>query len=75
MQLRSGFQGQIAIVTGVGSGIGRSTARLLAGDGTSVLFVDINQAAVGVAVAEIRAEARSLLVRSSRRSCLSIYRR
>lgn len=52
----SRFQGQVAIVTGAASGIGRSTAKLLARDGARVLLVDINQADVEVTVSEIRRE-------------------
>lgn len=45
--------GQIAVVTGAGSGIGRATARLLAQHGAKVHVVDINGAAAATVAREI----------------------
>ncbi len=39
------LEGKVAIVTGAGSGIGESTARLMAREGASVVVADINRAA------------------------------
>lgn len=36
------FAGQVAVVTGAASGIGRGSAERLAGEGASVVVVDIN---------------------------------
>jgi meso-butanediol dehydrogenase/(S,S)-butanediol dehydrogenase/diacetyl reductase len=38
------FDGKVALITGAGSGIGRSVTARLAGEGASVLAVDINEA-------------------------------
>lgn len=38
------LEGKVAIVTGAGSGIGRSTAQRIAAEGTSVVVADINAA-------------------------------
>ena len=46
--------GALALVTGAGSGIGRSTALLLARRGTSVLAVDIDEVAAERTAAECR---------------------
>ena len=56
MQTQFRFQGQVAIVTGAGSGIGCSTAMLLASEGARVLLVDINQANVEAVATEIHRE-------------------
>jgi 3-oxoacyl-[acyl-carrier protein] reductase len=47
--------GRVALVTGAASGMGRATARLLAGEGASVAVTDVDAAAVAAVVEEIAA--------------------
>jgi NAD(P)-dependent dehydrogenase (short-subunit alcohol dehydrogenase family) len=49
------LSGTAAVVTGAGSGIGRSLARLLSSRGATVHLADVNGAAAGTVAAEIRA--------------------
>ncbi len=44
---------KVALVTGAGSGIGRATAALLAGEGATVLVADVNEPAARAVAAEI----------------------
>jgi len=50
------FEGQLAFVTGAGSGIGAATARLLAERGANVVLADIDIDAVTAVAAEIERE-------------------
>ena len=47
------YAGQVVIVTGAGSGIGRSAAQLIASRGAKVICVDLNQAGVDGCVDQI----------------------
>lgn len=47
------FSGKVAIVTGAAHGIGRATAKLLAGDGAHVVVADINDDGGAQVVSEI----------------------
>ena len=51
------YQGQVAIVTGAGSGIGRATARRLAAEGAAVACLDLAEEAINAVAAEINEEA------------------
>ena len=49
------LEGQVALITGAGSGMGRSTAELFAQEGARVVVVDIDEAGGEQTVATIRA--------------------
>ena len=51
------YKGQVAIVTGAGSGIGRATARRLAAEGAAVACFDLAEEAIVSVAAEINGEA------------------
>lgn len=59
----SKFAGKVGIVTGAAQGIGRATARLLAGDGAHVLVADIVDEKGEALVAEIEAAGGTALYR------------
>ncbi|HXY14470.1 MAG TPA: SDR family oxidoreductase [Terriglobales bacterium] len=46
--------GRVAVITGAGSGIGRATAQLFAGEGARVVIADLNKEAGEAVVSEIR---------------------
>jgi NAD(P)-dependent dehydrogenase (short-subunit alcohol dehydrogenase family) len=51
------YKGQVAIVTGAGSGIGRATARRLAAEGAAVACLDLAEEAITAVAKEINQEA------------------
>jgi NAD(P)-dependent dehydrogenase (short-subunit alcohol dehydrogenase family) len=51
------YKGQVAIVTGAGSGIGRATARRLAAEGAAVACLDLAEEAIDAVAGEINEEA------------------
>ena len=48
------LQGKVAVVTGAGSGMGRSIAALFAEEGAKVIAADINQESLNSVIDEIR---------------------
>jgi NAD(P)-dependent dehydrogenase (short-subunit alcohol dehydrogenase family) len=56
-----GFGGQVAVVTGAGSGIGRDTAQAFAAAGAAVVLADINEDAVRAATDELTAAGHQAL--------------
>lgn len=50
------LENKVALITGAGSGIGLEAARLFAGEGASIVAVDVNDAAGKEAVKQIKAE-------------------
>jgi 3-oxoacyl-[acyl-carrier protein] reductase len=53
------LEGQVAVITGGASGIGRETGRVFARAGARVMFADIDEAGLAAAVAEVTAEGGS----------------
>jgi NAD(P)-dependent dehydrogenase (short-subunit alcohol dehydrogenase family) len=53
--------GQVALVTGAGSGMGRDTARAFAAAGAAVVLADINEDAVRAATEELTAAGHQAL--------------
>lgn len=51
--LSRSISGEVAIITGAGSGIGRATAHLLADEGARVVVADLDQSRVSTVLAEI----------------------
>ena len=47
------YDGKRAVITGVTSGMGLATAKLLLQEGAKVMLMDLNEAALKKAVAEI----------------------
>ena len=55
------FKGRVAVVTGAASGIGRAMAGRFAAEGMRVVLADVEQSALGRAVAELRGEGADVL--------------
>jgi len=55
------FEGQVAVVTGAGSGIGEAVARALAGEGASVAVLDINEAQAKLVAGSLPGAARPVV--------------
>jgi NAD(P)-dependent dehydrogenase (short-subunit alcohol dehydrogenase family) len=56
-------RGQVAVVTGAASGIGRAMAHAFAGRGLAVVMADIERSALGAAVTEVEATGATALGR------------
>ena len=56
--------GEVALVTGAASGMGRATARLFADEGAKLLLLDLNEAALENLAEEIRAAGARVFARA-----------
>ena len=54
------LKGKVAIVTGSGSGIGKTIVRRLAEEGAKAIVVDVNQEAIDTTVRELKAAGRTV---------------
>ena len=59
------LEGKVAVITGAGTGMGRSTAALLAAEGASVVLVGRRQEVLDEAVAAITAEGGNAVARTA----------
>jgi NAD(P)-dependent dehydrogenase (short-subunit alcohol dehydrogenase family) len=64
--------GQVAVVTGAGSGIGKATAELFARHGAAVLCVDLNGESVHITADEINAKAGGSVVALAHKADTSV---
>ncbi|MEU6577482.1 glucose 1-dehydrogenase [Streptomyces sp. NPDC046805] len=55
------FGGQVAFITGAGSGMGLATARAFAASGAAVALADLGESAVGTAVQQLKEEGHQAL--------------
>lgn len=58
MAMGNQFEGQVAVITGAGAGLGLSIAKRLASEGAQVAMVDLQREALEKAVAEVGANGR-----------------
>jgi NAD(P)-dependent dehydrogenase (short-subunit alcohol dehydrogenase family) len=61
MTVRHDYTGHVAMVTGASAGMGRAAARAFAQAGASTVLVDVNEAAVRAAAAELAGAGHDVL--------------